>query len=471
MSLEDFHAYLPTHNYIFVPTRETWPASSVNARIPPIPVIDKNGQPVLDDNGKPKQIPAAAWLDQQSSVEQMTWAPGQPMLIRDRLIADGGWIEQRRRDVLQSLPPADDRAAAMPTKAGPWIDHVRKVYGDDADHIIRWLAHRVQRPQEKINHATRAGRTAGHRQGHPARARKARGRTVELQRGVAAADARPLQWLPEIRYPARQRGARPRRRRPLPVLRPHEGLHGRAARRAARRREASARAQHPELLRRHHHQQPQDGRHLPAARRPPPLRRVVRTQQGRFRAAYWNTLWGWYDKGRDRHVAAYLAGLDLSAFDPKAPPPKTPAFWDIVDANRAPEDAELADVLDSLGNPDAITLARIANEARANSEPGFKTARIAAMIPHRLEKCGYVRVRNESAKDGQWKINGKRQNVYAKSSMSIRDRIVAVATWSTIPAGRSVGEVDDPLLRLFPPPQHQPSAFFADTRARGGGRK
>ena len=36
----------------------------------------------------------------------------------------------------------------------------------------------------------------------------------------------------------------------------------------------------------------------------------------------------------------------ISAFDPKAPPPKTAAFWDIVDANRAPEDAELADVLD-----------------------------------------------------------------------------------------------------------------------------
>ena len=51
------------------------------------------------------------------------------------------------------------------------------------------------------------------------------------------------------------------------------------------------------------------------------------------------------------HVAAYLASLDISGFDPKAPSPKTPAFWDIVDANRAPEDAELADVLDRMGNP------------------------------------------------------------------------------------------------------------------------
>jgi hypothetical protein len=47
-----------------------------------------------------------------------------------------------------------------------------------------------------------------------------------------------------------------------------------------------------------------------------------------FEPEYWRSLWGWYDNGGDRHVAAYLAALDISAFDPKAPPPKTPAFWD-----------------------------------------------------------------------------------------------------------------------------------------------
>ena len=57
--------------------------------------------------------------------------------------------------------------------------------------------------------------------------------------------------------------------------------------------------------------------------------------------------------GRSATSPPILHELDLSDFDPKAPPPKTPAFWDIVDANRAPEDAELADVLDKLGNPDA----------------------------------------------------------------------------------------------------------------------
>jgi hypothetical protein len=97
-----------------------------------------------------------------------------------------------------------------------------------------------------------------------------------------------------------------------------------------------------------------------------------------FDQKYWRTLWQWYDQGGDRHVAAYLAALDLKDFDPKAPPPKTPAFWDIVDASRAPEDAELADVLDDLGEPDAVTLAQITNCADGDFKDWIKDRRTAA---------------------------------------------------------------------------------------------
>ena len=33
VSLDDFYAYIPQHSYLFVPTREMWPASSFNSRI------------------------------------------------------------------------------------------------------------------------------------------------------------------------------------------------------------------------------------------------------------------------------------------------------------------------------------------------------------------------------------------------------------------------------------------------------
>jgi hypothetical protein len=70
-----------------------WPAKSVNSRIAPIPITDASDEAETDENGKSKKMAASAWLDRHQPVEQMTWAPGKPMLIRGRLIDDGGWIE------------------------------------------------------------------------------------------------------------------------------------------------------------------------------------------------------------------------------------------------------------------------------------------------------------------------------------------------------------------------------------------
>jgi hypothetical protein len=81
MSLENFFAHAPMHSYIFAPTRDLWPAASVNSRLPPI---------IGPDN---KPISPAKWLDCNRSVAQMTWLPGAPMLLENRLIAEGGFID------------------------------------------------------------------------------------------------------------------------------------------------------------------------------------------------------------------------------------------------------------------------------------------------------------------------------------------------------------------------------------------
>ena len=117
-------------------------------------------------------------------------------------------------------------------------------------------------------------------------------------------------------------------------------------------------------------------------------------------------------------MAAYLAALDILDFDPKAPPPKTAAWRDIVDANRAPEEAELADVLDAMGNPDATTLMAITTRATGDFATFLGERKNRRAIPHRLDKCGYVAVRNEAAEDGLWKIESRRQVIYAKASLS-----------------------------------------------------
>jgi hypothetical protein len=126
-------------------------------------------------------------------------------------------------------------------------------------------------------------------------------------------------------------------------------------------------------------------------------------------------------------VAAYLTEFELTGFDAKAPPPKTPAFWDIVSAGIAPEDGELADVLDALGNPDAVTLVQLIERSAGTEAAEWLTERKnRRAVPHRMERCGYAPVRNPDADDGLWKLQDRRQVVYAKARLSLRDQIIAV---------------------------------------------
>src|SRR5262249_15456503 len=107
-----------------------------------------------------------------------------------------------------------------------------------------------------------------------------------------------------------------------------------------------------------------DGIYLPAEdRRHYVVWSELTKEDETFQNGYWNDLWNWYFDGGIEHVAAYLLDRDISKFDPKAPPVKTPHFWAIVDANRAPEETELADVIDELGNPDAFRLDSIISVA------------------------------------------------------------------------------------------------------------
>jgi len=143
ISRNDFYAYMPTHTYIFRPTGELWPASSVNSRLP---------------TGKGSRT-TSRWLDQYKPVEQMTWVPGEPEIIEGRLVSEGGWIERKGSKVFNLYRPPNRLRKSGP--ADLWKDLLLRLYGADANHIERWLAHRVQRPGEKINHALVLGGAQG----------------------------------------------------------------------------------------------------------------------------------------------------------------------------------------------------------------------------------------------------------------------------------------------------------------------
>jgi hypothetical protein len=413
----DFYAYMPTHSYIFIPSREFWPAASVNSRIPPVII----GQ----EDGKPKSIPAATWLDRERPVEQMTWAPGQPLLVRDRLISEGGWLDRKGCSCFNLYRPPELRIGNG-ARATPWVEHVHRVYPGEAEHIIQWLAHRVQRPQEKINHALVLGGAQGigkdtilepvkHAIGPwnftEVSPQHMLGRFNGFLKSVIlrVSEARDLGDVDRFAFYDHMKTYTAA---PPDVLRVDE----------KHLREYAVFNVCGVIITSNHKA---DGIYLPADDR----RHFVAwsdLDRDSFEEGYWQRIYGWYEAGGNADVADYLNQLDLSGFDPKAPPAKTEAFWTITNANRAPEDAELADALDKLGNPSALTIRQIVSCA---SDDGFRAfledRRNSRRIPHRLEECGYEQARNRAAKDGLWKFQKGRVAIYARKDLSIRDRLIA----------------------------------------------
>ena len=87
-----------------------WPAASVNASVPLQSLVNPNGTPVLNEKGEPKVISAAAWLDQNRSIHQMTWAPGELMIVQGRVTVGWGMDRARQFGGLQPLPATDAKA-------------------------------------------------------------------------------------------------------------------------------------------------------------------------------------------------------------------------------------------------------------------------------------------------------------------------------------------------------------------------
>jgi hypothetical protein len=415
ISLQDFYAYMPTHTFIYVPAREMWSASSIDARIPPVP------------NGDAKSSERASkWLASNRPVEQMTWAPGEPMLVENRLISEGGWIEHPGVRCFNLYRPPTVRPGDA-SKAMPWTDHVRLIYPEDAEHIFNWLAQRVQRPDVKTNHALVLGgmqgigkdtllepvkRAIGPWNFTEVGPQQMLGRFNGFVKSVIlrVSEARDLGDVDRYSFYDHMKAYTAA---PPDVLRVDE----------KHLREYSALNCVGVIITTNHKS---DGIYLPADDRRHYVAWSDSTKDD-FTDEYWNNLYRWYSEGGDRHVAAYLDQRDISSFNPKAPPPKTNAFLEIVNAGRAPEDAELADVLDKLGWPKAVTLARLQSAAAdAAFAEWLRDRKNRRVIPHRLEEAGYVPVYNRDAKNGLWNVSNKRQAVYARSELPERDRILAV---------------------------------------------
>ena len=208
-------------------------------------------------------------------------------------------------------------------QAEPWLTHIKTVYNeDDAEHIVRWLAHRVQRPAEKINHALVLGGAQGI------------GKDSLLEPIKYAIGPWNFQDISPTHLLGRFNGFVK-----SVILRVNEARDlGDVDRFSFYDRTKIYTAAPPDVLRvdeknlREYYvfnclgfivttNHKTDGIYLPADDRRHYVAWSQRTKDD-FSPKYWNQLWGWYQSGGLGHVAAYLAAVDLTESPPRPEKPR-----------------------------------------------------------------------------------------------------------------------------------------------------
>jgi hypothetical protein len=428
----DFWAYLPERKYWFVKTRKLWPAETIRS-------IFGKGAPEEFDATKP--------------THSATWCPGKPTIILDTIADEGGLIPTpgcKTFNMYRPPMPIDGN----PDKITPWMKHGEKLWGGHWDHIVKWFACRVQHPEIKINHGLVMGSLY-----------QGIGKdlvTAPVRRAVGEWNFKDVSATRAFKYADDQNSFLER-----VILRLNEAHDLGDARFAFYEKSKPWMAAPPETLnivdkwiKQHSmmnlvgviittnhrtdglYMDPQDRRHYCAWSDALPEQ---------FPDEYWTDFANWLETEGRENVAHYLATLKLDDFDPKARPPKTDFWWAMVHANQHSETAGLLDVLDTVAQfdrlgetiyPAAITIDMLAAWARAG---GHKLEEIETFLrdngkrrqlSHRLEKLGYEAHQN-TAYEGMWKVDGKRQIIYVQRALTPAERDTAcqmvVATNGTMP--------------------------------------
>jgi hypothetical protein len=406
LHVSQFDLYACPDGFIFIHNGEIWSATFVNKRL-----------------GRIDGLPASTWITQNRAVEGQTWVPGEPRLMEGRLIVKAGWIDHPGARLFnQYTPPVISGGDAV--QAGRWVELVKFIYPDTWHHLINWFAHRTQFPGVKINHAlvlggsTRIGKDTileplRHAVGYPNT--QAIPPTALLGRFngffetvvLIVSEARDLGDINRYQLydHLKQYIAAP----PETILIDKKNISEYAI------------LNRVGLIFTTNHV---DGLYIPADDARFHCNWSPRLK-GDFSETFWHEFHGWYAEGGIAHVAAYLSTLDVSLFNPKAPPPQTEAFRDMVDAGRSSETNEFADLIDKLGKPHGVVVTQLLARADDEMRLWIKDRKNRKNIGRRLDDVGYKPFRNPDRDDGLWMVQDKRQVVYCRGDISEREKFAA----------------------------------------------
>lgn len=399
-SMNDFYAFMPDHTYIHRPSGVACSSASVDE------AIGKEARSVL--------VPTVP-------VHSYTWAPGFPeRFTLDKMDAThvGGesvWLYNQYR-----APRAPETGGDV----APWLDLIHKIFPDDAQHIINYFADAVQHPGRKCNHALVLG-SGVHGTGKDTL-------LVGLQHAVGNKNFRAIKphqvaetftpWMRSVvvqvsesrdmgeGYVAISRFELYERCKDLAAAPP-----------AALDCNEKHKGQYPvanvmRLILTTNHQvdglymDPQDRRHYCAWSDAP-----------KMTEAEANAMYAWYETGGGLDaVAYYLRTLDLSGFNPKAAPPRTAWWHQLVSGGQSAEEEKFSDALDKLGRPEWTTLTAVAGSGGPDLTNWTQDPRNRRKVERELVKSGYQRLPNDGDKRGRWSFNSAQVVVYRRSDVPAR---------------------------------------------------
>jgi len=349
------------------------------------------------------------------------------MIIEGKMLTENGWIYAPKcRTFNTYLPPS-----IVPTEGDVslWLDHIRRVYPNEWNHIVKWFAFKAQNPGDKINHGLVFVGAPGI------------GKDSIVEPAITAIGAHNFKSISAARFFKSDFNGYLKS-----VMCRIDEVHdlGGESKYAFHDRTKTMLAAPPMGHQINEKFVPEyfaanvcgvilTSNHIDALYLPRDDRRhfvcISDRKQSDFEDGYFDRLYGWFDNGGNEAVAHYLANLDLSEFNARAPPPKTAGWHTIVAAGMAPGAGDLTDVIETLGNPPALTLQMI----KMNT-PGDSSLRLAfddpkqrKAIPKRLADSGYITVTNPDATDsgGRWRMPGGKQTIYGRQDLDEGKRLAA----------------------------------------------
>lgn len=421
-SRDAFFYYAPGGTFIDRTTREHWPATSVDSS------AKWEARTVRNEDGAEKEVrtPPSKWLRKHRAVHQLSWLPGAGEVADGVVIMEAGEVPHPGNRVFNLYrPPAAMDGDAQ--QAGKWLEHLRMIYPDDADHLLNWMAYHVQQPAGKCNHAIVLIGSPGI------------GKDTILEplvHGVGPwnfADIKPGQLVARFNGFRRSKIVRVNEAHDTGDEITRHGMYEAAKVLIAappevlmvdekHRKEYAIPNKCGVIFTSNH---PTDAMHLASDDR----RHYVAASKANkemFTADYWASLWAWYHAGGFGHAVAYLHNLDITTFNPKAPPPLTAAFWTLVSAGESPDDGDLRDLIAAAGSPMVLTLDDLIEKADHRMAEEMRSPGKRRALQHRLGRAGYLPVRNPGTTDGRWKIGGKNCAVYGQQGGTFAQQCAAI---------------------------------------------